>query len=727
MGRLPRWFVLIVLLHLAGCATVRTGGPATRDTWYLVATDHFVVYSDLDEATATRAAYELETTRDALIAAIWPGATFPELARVRAFVLGNPDEFQRSFGPYARARYAAEPFPAFFLHAPIAEWGAAAPGEAWSAAAELRHEMAHQLVAAAMKGAPLWLHEGLASVLETTHVTGSGSSVSVRAFRTGDGSPVATLAPIARLLDWTEPSEAPDLEAFALRATSHIFVSWLLEHRAESLTRYTKALAAGVEPKTAFDDTFADQVATLDERLAAYAKTRASRGERPIAALTRALTVARFDVDIQVMSPADVNVAQARVLMAAARFAKNKARFDDAARGEVERALLLAPNHVEALALAAGMPDEERHRRAEIAVAQRPEDARAYALLAQVTRDPNERERNYHRSLERSAEPRIARELAAFLITAGRAEDAMPFIERAVRQAPRDLDIQGTYAAALVRLNRCSEALDVARRALFHARETDFTSLIRARKAWNEHARTCRSVEPRETTAKNDEEKDAPHPASTPAIDAKGSDAKGNDAGTDEDPTWDPGRAPGTNFRALHSGLYVGVGVGGGYSMGRYEAMRGFRGDLDGPIFDAQLALGAWIVPALAIGAQAGVVRQTMNRPFDSLEFGTTYGLSLGYVGLLADVYPLPAFPLHFQAGGAFLGGAWDTEMGTEGSVLPPGDALTGFLVHGSLGYAWHALGVDLGPSLRVLYGRLRSDSTSADFGALSLLGNIYF
>jgi tetratricopeptide (TPR) repeat protein len=641
--------------------------------------------------------------------------------------LGNPDEFQRNFGPYARARYAAEPFPAFFLHAPIAEWGAAAPGEAWSAAAELRHEMAHQLVAAALTRAPLWLQEGLASVLETTHVTASGSSVSVRAFRTRDGSPVAALAPMARLLDWTEPSEAPDIDAFALRATSHILVSWLLEHRAESFTRYTKALAAGVEPKAAFDDIFAEEVATLDERLAAYAKARPAQGERPIASLARALTVGRSEVDIQVMSPADVNVAQARVLMAAARFAKNKARFDDAARREVERALLLAPHHVEALALAAGMTDEERRRRAEIAIAQRPGDARAYALLAQVSRDPNERERNYHRSLERSAEPRVARELAAFLITAGRAEDAMPFIERAVRQAPRDLDIQGTYAAALVRRNRCSEALDVARRVLFHAREADFTSLARARKAWNEHARACRSDEPRETAAQNDGEKDAPRAASTPAIDAKGSDARASDTGTDDDRAWDPGRAPGTNFLALHSGLYVGVGAGGGYSVGRYEAMRGFRGDLDGPIFDAHLALGAWIVPALAIGAQVGVVRQIMNRPFDSLEFGTTYGLSLGYVGILADVYPLAGLPLHLQAGGAFLGGAWDTEMGTEGSVLPPGDSLTGFHVHGSLGYAWHALGVDLGPSLRVLYGRVQGDSTSANFGALSLLGNIYF
>src|SRR5262245_44585982 len=87
-----------LLFALANCAKsrepARSGAPIS---WHSVTTEHFVLYTDLDERTVLEAARELEITRDSLISAAWPKFKFPDLARTRVYVLANGLDFEREF------------------------------------------------------------------------------------------------------------------------------------------------------------------------------------------------------------------------------------------------------------------------------------------------------------------------------------------------------------------------------------------------------------------------------------------------------------------------------------------------------------------------------------------------------------------------------------------------------------------------------------------------------
>jgi hypothetical protein len=143
----------------------------------VVTTTHFVVFTDLDERTAGKAAAELEATRDALIAAVWPGTAFADASRMRAYVLANAKEFQGILGPYVAALFAPGAQSGFYLPAPIELWSSNAGLQPNTPSSLLRHAMTHQLAAAAFSRAPPWLEEGLAQVLETVHVASDGRSV----------------------------------------------------------------------------------------------------------------------------------------------------------------------------------------------------------------------------------------------------------------------------------------------------------------------------------------------------------------------------------------------------------------------------------------------------------------------------------------------------------------------------------------------------------------------
>jgi tetratricopeptide (TPR) repeat protein len=732
--------LLLIVFLTTGCATVRTGGPATKDAWYLVAAPHFLVYSDLDEATAARAAQELEATRDALVSALQIGSQLTDLARVRVFVLASPDEFQRSFGPYAEVKNARDPFPALFLHAPVA-WGAASPGPAWSAAALLRHEMTHQLIAAAMSRAPLWLEEGLARVMESAQVTTDGRSVTVGSVVTKDRTRFSSLAALGATLNWTEPNTATEKDVFAFSATSQLFVHWLLQYRPESFYGYAAALAADTDPKKAWADTFADlNLREMDETLAAHAKKELAPSLHPL------VTNAPY-IETKIMTPADVNVAQARVMMAAARFSPEQAQhFEEAAHREIERALQIAPLHVDALAVDTATEVAERRRRSDFATFERA-DANAYALRADLALDKKDRETYFRRSLELSAEPRVAHNYAVFLLAQKRAEDALPIVERAARQAPSDIDVLETHAAVLLRLGRCVEALEVSRRAIVRAREADRASQQRTRRAWANRALACRARDAKPKTAVNGDAADdaptsaaAPKPAETRPAGTKSTEtsliptASSNATpGSDTPPSEVTGTAEGGQSdrderpTALHSGVSLGIAFGAGYGFGSYAGTYNLSGNLDGALFDANVAIGYWFEPGVSLAIQLGMMRQLMTTPLATLNHGDTDGLGLGYLALLADIYPAARSPFHFQAGAGVLRGGWETEVGVEGSVLPPGDSLTGFLLQGSAGYVWPVFGADAGPTLRYFHCWPAGDQTSATFGAFSLLGSVFF
>jgi hypothetical protein len=166
------------------------------------------------------------------------------------------------------------------------------------------------------------------------------------------------------------------------------------------------------------------------------------------------------------LGPAEQRVLRVEVaLVGAAR--------DEEARAALVRELDLAlaadPDHVGALALKARLAPADALPLARRAVAARPEDARAWALLARAlpADAPAAREAALRRALALApGDVDVAAALAAALVAAGRAEEALPLAGRAARAAPWDPRSHEVHAAALAAVDRCADALAAARRAV---------------------------------------------------------------------------------------------------------------------------------------------------------------------------------------------------------------------------------------------------------------------
>src|SRR5262249_6970771 len=145
--------------------------------WIQITTPHFVVYTDLDARSATDAGRELETIRDAVVAAAGVNFEVPDLAPTRVFILDDEAEFERAFGERRTVSFVPGPRAAFYLGGAPAKWPVRT-GRLRSSSA-LQHPMAHLLAAAVFPSAPRWFDEGLALFLETVAISDDGRSLLV--------------------------------------------------------------------------------------------------------------------------------------------------------------------------------------------------------------------------------------------------------------------------------------------------------------------------------------------------------------------------------------------------------------------------------------------------------------------------------------------------------------------------------------------------------------------
>jgi tetratricopeptide (TPR) repeat protein len=706
---------LALLVLVCGCATFQVAGFSSHNTWSIVTTTHFVVYTDLDERTAGKAAAELEATRDVLISATWPGSSWGQLARTHVYVLATGDEYQRIFGPDLHGLFAPGQRPALYIHAPVDAWSSKSELLPNTPVAALRHEMAHQLVAAAVGPAPIWLEEGLAQFLETARVADDGRSLVLGGTNRRSRShflsnPGVTLR---STLAWKEPAFGlSDSKLTGLSGTSYVFVHWLFTQRTEAFARYLRALSEHVDPKKAWDAAFAE----FDPDVVGQTLVEYARGELP--SIRRSFSPGAASIEIRGLDGPDARVARAQTLYAAARFASGSvaSELEAQARREVKDAREAAPTLVEALALDTSSPGSERLLFAHEAAVRAPQDPRVFALIGSLSPNFVDQEQAYRRALALHTEdPKIFNDFALLLLSRDRTKDALPIVEEALRRAPDDLDIIDTYADTLFRLRRCSDALQQQLRALHRAREADRGSLRRMTQLYEQRKVTCGEPESAWADAQLSGTGVGPSPTQA-SPDAEG-------------PTESPAAEP-------RSGVSVGVTVGVGYATGSYESTEYYGdssvGSLAGLSLDVNVAVGYWVAPAFTLGLEGGYLYQVLNEGIVRPPTTTTWdSQSVLHIGPLVGWYASPSrlSSFHLQAGIAYAlssmkGEVQDSVFGTK---VIAGENMSGYFLHTSVGYAWRVLGASVGPGLRLHYGSLQGESSSASLGGVLVVGNVLF
>jgi tetratricopeptide (TPR) repeat protein len=329
------------------------------------------------------------------------------------------------------------------------------------------HEVAHQLIAAALARQPTWFAEGVASYLETVEVRPR----SVRVNGLNRLRAVAALGTprvsVEELLRWTGGAARPGYYGRAW-----LLVHYLVNERAEALARYQERLARAEDPVAAwsaelpeFDARDPYRLRRLDATLDAYlTRDRWTVVERsyepPVARPTERL-----------MTASEVHAARLSIPLL------RSGTGPDARAAEVAEALREDPGHPLASArLARGRSREEQLTLAREAALTHPGAWEAWTLLAGAL--PASERCDRVDALRRAAtlapeRAEVLNDLAWVLVEAGRAADALPVAERALRLEPWSAPVLDTYAAAVAANGRCADAVGAEQRALELVREGD--------------------------------------------------------------------------------------------------------------------------------------------------------------------------------------------------------------------------------------------------------------
>jgi len=130
-------------------------------------------------------------------------------------------------------------------------------------------------------------------------------------------------------------------------------------------------------------------------------------------------------------------------------------------------ALDLDSGLIEAVLLATWMPDNARLGLVRGAVVAHPDDGRAFELLGALAKESDEREHAYRRALElRPADVGVMDQLAWLLMGQRKMAEAQPIVEKALKRAPYDFNVNDTYAELELHLGHCGSALQYERQAV---------------------------------------------------------------------------------------------------------------------------------------------------------------------------------------------------------------------------------------------------------------------
>jgi len=449
--------VLLASLVLSACA----GGARPfrcpdrgGAEWRALASDHFVLRTDLEGAEAATLLGRFERMRAAVAAALPAAQPAPGRVEVIAF---------RSAAEYAP--FAPDGAEGYYLRSEggpprIVLAGALRPDQR----ALLAHEIAHHFLAGAFQRQPRWFAEGLAVSMESLGADVPGGALVVGA------APEARLArarrspvPARALLAWDGTAGGRDVLDWY--ATSWLLVDYLSSVRAAAFADLKRRLAGGESPEHAWRAAFPEHdparpgaLAALDSALATHARERAGTEVRTIAVPA---AIGYFEERIPAAEVHAIRLALWR---------HGPEKPEGALRAEVEETLAEDRAHPIALQYRAALWREDPVRLARAAVEGHPHDARAWTFLASSLDGPGraaEREEAFRRAAELApANAAALHNLATELLAQGRSGEALPVARRAADLAPWSPPVLAGFAAVLSDLGQCAAALPVQQRAI---------------------------------------------------------------------------------------------------------------------------------------------------------------------------------------------------------------------------------------------------------------------
>jgi tetratricopeptide (TPR) repeat protein len=451
--------LLALALGASGCRTAAgfacpaRGGPP----WHDLASEHFLVRTDLGDAEARTLLLRLEQVRAAVISALFEAP--PEGGPGVEVVAFRSRETFRAFAP--------PEVDAYYLRSAGGPPRMVVGGELSTLQlAMLAHELTHHFLAGVFQRQPRWLSEGLATQMETLALAPAGDRVVVglappgrlaRLQRDGGRHQV----PVAELFRW---------EGGGDRALDHYATSWLLVHylayrRPGPFAALQARLARGEDPAAAWvavlpewDPARPEALRSLDRHLHDHAGGGLESGTRQVPAAWDG------EVASRPIAPAEVHAIRLSL------WSQGPPRPPGTLRDEVLEALEESPDHPLALHQLAALDRRPPLPLARRAVARHPRDPRAWTFLAMALEGAEaaaEREAAYRQASELAPGNAAAlHNLAVELLSQGRSGEALPEARRAAALAPWSPPILDGYAAVLADLGRCVEAIPVQQRAL---------------------------------------------------------------------------------------------------------------------------------------------------------------------------------------------------------------------------------------------------------------------
>src|SRR5450631_2769540 len=487
--------------------------------WRELKSVHFTLRTNLDPEAAMQAAQEIERTRAALLAALWPQPHEVGIEPVDVIVLKDRMDFERYGAPGSRGLYSHSALPPR-----IVLWGApdsweeklaerdpsglpqprpptglqlGGPGHHSGAggysmtvpskpnassvqdaefsahvevvgegsASVLRHELAHHVAAAVYGRLPLWFSEGQAQFLESLRLSADGRSATI-----GLINPVAWLefrgirtAATRDVLSWDIPlSGLSQDESLSLYGASWQLYQWLFTTQRPALRCFQERLASGEAGASAWPKCFPNFVPEeVDPVLWEFSR----RGQPAVEEI--AVPPVGYEVKIRPLSEAETHLVRAQVALAARR---SPALVEEAKR-EIELALAADPASVGALQLLAPRVSPQlRLEQGRRAVAAHPEDGWAWLLLGDALWDSNgpaeERYRAYQKAVQLLPDsPLVLVRGARNLLSRDERPEALALADRAAQLAPWNGEVLTIHALALAAAGRCADGVSVAKQA----------------------------------------------------------------------------------------------------------------------------------------------------------------------------------------------------------------------------------------------------------------------
>jgi tetratricopeptide (TPR) repeat protein len=453
--------IAVALLTCAACA----GAPALRPVppdgggWRELRSEHFVLRTDLPSSRARRLAAELEAVVDGLRRGLFGERTDELSLSVDVVVFESERDLELFLPENAQAYMWPDPRSSRLT---IVMKGAHRERQR----AEVAHELTHALLAASHPRQPRWFQEGVACYAETIGWEGPDGNV--------------TLGQIPPWRQWSDfPPSAAAIRALLLERgrldTVQYSLAWGLVHhlihrRGEEFRALQERFAEGEDPQQAWRSVFPrwdPEVTGGAERLRdelwsylsgpmQYHRHRVRRPEGAPHIVERPLSPWEVH-DLRLGLPW---VNGGRPLP------------DGLFAAELEAAL--ASGSISAAWIRAQRAPADAVEVAERATREHPSDARAWLLLGAVSTEPAGAEAALRRAVEMDPSSAAARAaLARHHLQSGRAREALPHGNEAVRLAPWNALALETLGAVAQALGRCDEALLLQRRAVENLGESD--------------------------------------------------------------------------------------------------------------------------------------------------------------------------------------------------------------------------------------------------------------